>query len=605
MSTEISDKMTGTAASAKSKKAIETEVTKRRTALNEITNARIAAEQEVGDIQARINAANARNQEVAERKRLIHLSNLGSKRTKAQTKDMKSLYKKYFGKKWKEGVTFSFVAQDVTPTDTSGMYWELANANDKVNKLRAEETEKTRLLNEELAVLSDYNAKLEVARKKLLAEANIRVWFENATTSINNFYKALKKVNKGSSEYIYAVGKIADVMKEFTAPIAVFNLDENFKSIKEQAKGIELPAEIKTIEDGLMRFGETLVDVTEDSDQFWTSMKQGLIDYQKELRNTIASSSDFFSMFEPDTDTTANDYLEYADSQIEGLKNWQEYLKKIADMGLDKELVEKFASQGLSSYTQVSAWANATAEQIGEYNQLWKDYNESVESASNSAMASIAAAWSTAGQALQDSMINMFNNGGAERLKQVGYEASAMVITGVQDGIGGVLPTIISAIEKTSSESAVTTAVGKKIGTAINAGLVQAITTSVTNTVDTVIEKFKMAVDSVNSYANEVLQTDYTITIHVDASEMDAAIARMNAAISGTNVVANQTASAVAQSNDSRANAPQMAEPVSQVTNNVTFNQTNTSPKALSQVDIYRNTQNQLNDYRVKLGLGG
>lgn len=603
MSTEISDKMTGAAMSANSKKAIENRVTEARSALTNITNARIAAEQEVGSIQARINAANTRNQEVAERKRLVHLSNLGSKRTKAQTKEMKSLYKKIFGKKWEQGVVFSFTAQDVTPTDTSGMYWELANANAKVNSLRADEAEKTRLLNDELALLSDYNAKLEVARKKLLADANIRVWFENATTSINDFYEALKKVNKGSSEYEYAVGKIADVMKEFTAPIAVFDLEENFKSIKEQAKGIELPAEIKTVEDGLMKFGETLVDVTEDSDQFWTSMKQGLIDYQKELKNTIASSSDFFSMFEPDTDTTANDYLEYADSQIEGLKNWQEYLKKIADMGLNKEIVEKFASQGLSSYTQVSAWANATAEQIGEYNQLWKEYNESVESASNSAMASIAAAWSTAGQALQDSMINMFNNGGAERLKQVGYEASAMVITGVQDGIGGVLPTIISAIEKTSSESAVTTAVGKKIGTAINDGLVQAITSSVTNTVDMAIEKFKMAVDSVNNYANEVLQTEYTITIHVDVSEMDAAIARMNAAISGTNVMANETSQAVTSSRESNIPETDTTVQTPAVTNNVTYNQTINSPTAMNQVEIYRESQAVANQIKSTIAL--
>ncbi|MBP5595943.1 MAG: hypothetical protein J6Y02_11225, partial [Pseudobutyrivibrio sp.] len=219
-------------------------------------------------------------------------------------------------------------------------------------------------------------------------------------------------------------------------------------------------------------------------------------------------------------------------------------------------------------------------------------------------MTSIAASWSTAGQALSQSMIDYFGSSGADRLKEAGYEASAMVITGVKDGLTEAMPSIISAVEHTDT-SGMSKAIGKSVGQGINTGLVEAVQGSVNETVTAVIEKFKMAVDSVLAYVNEVLPSEYTITIHVDTSEIDAAVARMNQAIYSTNVTAGQTSNAVDSSTANQAAAEVVpSEPVTN-TVNLNYTQNNYSPKALDQVEIYRNTQNQLNSTKNALELQG
>ena len=125
-------------------------------------------------------------------------------------------------------------------------------------------------------------------------------------------------------------------------------------------------------------------------------------------------------------------------------------------------------------------------------------------------------------------------------------------------------------------------------------GLVNAIASSVDTTVTTAINKFKMAVDSINLYIQENLAPDYTITIHVNTDELDAAVARMNAAIYGTNFSAMQTSDAyTASQTNSAAPVETISEPaVSNTT--VNYTQNNYSPKSLSRQEIYRQTQNQL-----------
>ncbi len=111
----------------------------------------------------------------------------------------------------------------------------------------------------------------------------------------------------------------------------------------------------------------------------------------------------------------------------------------------------------------------------------------------------------------------------------------------------------------------------------------------------TSVNKFKMAVDQCRAYVEQTLPKEYTIKIRVDSSDMDAAIARMNAAINGTNFVAAQTSSAVASSQANQAPVQQV-QTQAPAANNTTVNytQNNYSPKTLSRAEIYRQTQNQL-----------
>lgn len=599
LATALADKAVGVMASTTGKSGLESNL---EVAKQQVTDATKTYNDAVSKLNTAKDSLSSKQTELSKINRLNKLMNKDqSKLTKKEKKELKSLKKAYadFAKKSSTQRTNYITAlqQEITTLQN-----DITTYSREVSDASSDVTAATEAQSKAQAELNDYLNKMQQYYDRLISDAKLKQWFDNTATSVEALRDAMDGLNSSSDEFIYAKGKVSEVLEDLTGAIAVYNDADSFVNIK-SVTGIS--NSLSVIEDGLLSFGETLIDVTESSDDFWDSLKKGLEDYQAQLKSTIASSSDFFSMFsgfaDEDNPLTATNYLEYADSQIEALNTWQENLKKLADMGLNKEILEKFAAQGLSSYEQVNAWVNATTQQIGEYNKQWEDYNNLVESAADSAMAAIGAAWSKAGQSLQDSMISSFLSNGSDRLTEAGYEASAMIISGVENGLTNAMPELISAVEKTSTSS-IATAVGKTVGTAINQGLVASITASVTDTVNAAIEKFKMAVDSVNSYITDTLDTDYTITIHVDTSEMDAAIARMNEAVRRTNTVANTTSQAVTDSAANQQTVNNTTEST-QVVNNVTYEQTINSPTAMNQVEIYRESQAVANQIKSTLAL--
>ncbi len=599
LATSVADKAVGAMASTTGKSGLESNLA---VAKQQVTDATKTYNDAVSKLNTAKDSLSSKQTELSKINRLNKLMNKDqSKLTKKEKKELKSLKKAYadFAKKSSTQRTnyITTLQQEITTLQN-----DITTYSKEVSDATSDVTAATEAQSKAQAELNDYLNKMQQYYDRLISDAKLKQWFDNTATSVEALRDAMDSLNSSSDEFIYAKGKVSEILEDLTGAIAVYNDADSFVNIKSVTG---MSSSLSVIEDGLLSFGETLIDVTESSDDFWESLKKGLADYQAQLKSTIASSSDFFSMFsgfaDEDNPLTATNYLEYADSQIEALNTWQENLKKLADMGLNKEILEKFAAQGLSSYEQVNAWVNASTDQIGEYNKQWEDYNNLVESAANSAMAAIGAAWSKAGQSLQDTMISSFLANGSDRLTDAGYEASAMIISGVENGLTNAMPELISAVEKTSTSS-IATAVGKTVGAAINQGLVTSITATVTDTVSSAIEKFKMAVDSINEYISNNLPTDYTITIHVDTSEMDAAIARMNAAVNGANIRANTTSQAVTDSAANQQTFNNTTEST-QVVNNVTYEQTINSPTAMNQVEIYRESQAVANQIKSTLAL--
>lgn len=574
---------------------------------NQATNTRKAKENELKALQSQKDTIDAEKQRLKELKKNVKD---GDKLSKKTEKEYIALLKKYGGSY--KGKSYSGSAPLQTWFDENGVQKsgtayaklksDIAKAEKEVNALRDAEDKAHQEYLDAIKELEEYNAELKKSIDNVTKDENAKKWFDTVIKGEKTLLTAIKSVAKGTHEYVKALGYATELQTKFNDEIVHYNIDGLYSNIKALE---DATAPIGTIVDGLDSFGKSLVEA---ADRTAEGIIEAIEEYKKSLSDTIKQSSDFFSKFsgfaDEDNPLQAADYLEYADSQINALETWYTNLEKLADLGLDKELVEKFASQGLGSYEIVNALVNASKSQIGEYNSQWKKYQDTIKAATDSAMTSIYASFSTAGQTLSQSMIDYFEAHGADRLKEVGYEASAMVITGVKDGLTEAMPSIISAMEHTDT-SGMSKAIGKSVGQGINTGLVEAVQGSVNETVTAVIEKFKMAVDSVLAYTNEVLPSEFTITIRVDTSDIDAAVARMNQAIYSTNVTAGQTSNAVAASTANQAATEVIpSEPVTN-TVNLNYTQNNYSPKALDQVEIYRNTQNQLNSTKQALELQG
>jgi hypothetical protein len=450
--------------------------------------------------------------------------------------------------------------------------------------------------------LNDYLNRTASTVENLKKRIDLQIWFDNNITSAEKLISVMKSLNKSTDEYAKCLMFVSEVEQTFGKILVKYNNDpNNFKNIKELFdKTFRASHPIQNITDGIIAFGQSLLDADENAKKFGDDLTAALEEYQKTLKSTMNSSSDFFSMFkgfaDEDSPLKSSDYLKYGASQIKALQEWQANLIKLTDMGLNKELVERFASEGLGSFEEVSAWAQATEDEIKEYNGMWAKYKEEIENATTSAMTSIAAAYSVAGDSLASAMIKNFSDESFERLKDTGSNAAGMIVIGIKDGLTNAMPEIVDKLVENDTENTMATKIGATVGAALNEGIVQAVSNSVEATVTAAIEKFKMAVNSINAYIDETLNDEWTITIHVNTSEIDDAVARMNSAIYGINASAGATSAAVTSSISN--NNPESVEPT--VTNaspsviNLNYTQNNTSPKALSRPEIYRQTRNQL-----------
>ena len=465
----------------------------------------------------------------------------------------------------------------------------------------------------------------QALRARLEAERKAQEAYENALIDVAGLIEKFDELTAAIGKARWSTDYIRRTYVKLNAAIApvanaVAFAKERFADFEGTSKSAL--KDLSALEEGFFRLASTLDASNDEAGNLIDNLGARLEAYRKTLYDTIKGQVQLFDEFKKysgDEATSADTYLDNMASQINGLSEWLTNLETLAKRGVSGDILQLFAAEGQGSFEKVAAFANATDAQLGELISQYRKYIDLTDEAADRALAAIGASYSDKAQDAANALVDVFKSTGMERVKDAAYEAGAMVITGVKDGIGHEMPSIISAVEKTAEEVTSKLATGisaSQVTSAVVAGLNDvdkaiAATMSVTlsgfydSITEQAVTKFKMAVDEINQYVTEQLATDYTITIHVDTSEIDAAVARMNEAIAMTNASAGQTSQAYATSQanqQSTSTDTSNTIPATNVTN-VTLNQTNNSPKSLSQVEIYRDTQNALNQIKNTLDI--
>lgn len=465
----------------------------------------------------------------------------------------------------------------------------------------------------------------QALRARLEAERKAQEAYENALIDVAGLIEKFDELTAAIGKARWSTDYIRRTYVKLNAAIApvanaVAFAKERFADFEGTSKSAL--KDLSALEEGFFRLASTLDASNDEAGNLIDNLGARLEAYRKTLYDTIKGQVQLFDEFKKysgDEATSADTYLDNMASQINGLSEWLTNLETLAKRGVSGDILQLFAAEGQGSFEKVAAFANATDAQLGELISQYRKYIDLTDEAADRALAAIGASYTDKAQDAANALVDVFKSTGMERVKDAAYEAGAMVITGVKDGIGHEMPSIISAVEKTAEEVTSKLATGisaSQVTSAVVAGLNDvdkaiAATMSVTlsgfydSITEQAVTKFKMAVDEINQYVTEQLATDYTITIHVDTSEIDAAVARMNEAIAMTNASAGQTSQAYATSQanqHSTSTDTSNTIPATNVTN-VTLNQTNNSPKSLSQVEIYRDTQNALNQIKNTLDI--
>lgn len=465
----------------------------------------------------------------------------------------------------------------------------------------------------------------QALRARLEAERKAQEAYENTLIDVTGLIEKFDELTAAIGKARWSTDYIRRTYVKLNAAIApvanaVAFAKERFADFEGTSKSAL--KDLSALEEGFFRLASTLDASNDEAGNLIDNLGARLEAYRKTLYDTIKGQVQLFDEFKKysgDEATSADTYLDNMASQINGLSEWLTNLETLAKRGVSGDILQLFAAEGQGSFEKVAAFANATDAQLGELISQYRKYIDLTDEAADRALAAIGASYSDKAQDAANALVDVFKSTGMERVKDAAYEAGAMVITGVKDGIGHEMPSIISAVEKTAEEVTSKLATGisaSQVTSAVVAGLNDvdkaiAATMSVTlsgfydSITEQAVTKFKMAVDEINQYVTEQLATDYTITIHVDTSEIDAAVARMNEAIAMTNASAGQTSQAYATSQANQHSTSTDTSTTTPATNvtNVTLNQTNNSPKSLSQVEIYRDTQNALNQIKNTLDI--
>lgn len=91
-----------------------------------------------------------------------------------------------------------------------------------------------------------------------------------------------------------------------------------------------------------------------------------------ELAQKIDEQIDIFNKFTKNTGVSGTEMINNMRSQVDGVREWAQNLKDLAEDGIEHGLLEELAKLGPQGYETVAAFKDMTTDQLAEANELWK-----------------------------------------------------------------------------------------------------------------------------------------------------------------------------------------------------------------------------------------
>lgn len=321
-------------------------------------------------------------------------------------------------------------------------------------------------------------------------------------------------------------------------------------------------------------------------------MRQAIKTYREDIASAIASNRSFFESFTASDQEIDSPFQVFA-SQKAALTQFSSYLTTLAQKGLDPEIYNSIIEMGVEQGLAYAAmYANMSAEQIAAVNNSKKELLTMEQDVTDQLLAAAAENYAVFNDpSLQKKnalaeYIRILQNA-IPKLKQTDEEIATMVS---------------DFVDKIQNESITDTT-----NIAGYARLVEALLEGSLTTDDEIVQRYltnmRMAIDAANDLVDSDLDTDPVITPVLDTSLVKLGIEDIKTMFKEAGIKMGKEERAAVLSNkikeayeNKRIQTVVENDKAAVASGNVSvvFNQTNTSPKALSQTEIYRQTGNIL-----------
>lgn len=220
-------------------------------------------------------------------------------------------------------------------------------ATQKIQELDTQIYEEKQEKQEEAAKAREEAAKTQASVQKSLLETYQTYYSMSARAEMEYWNIARKQFTAGTDERIEADKKYLEAKEDYEKE--QLQLDEDYNDKREKLE---------------KELNETIQDLEEKRDSVIADRKKDIL---SSMNNYDAWDASGY---------TADRLIYNMNTQVEGLKLWENQLQELSGKGLSEGLLQELKDAGPEAAANIYSLNQMTAEQLDEFNKLWEEKQE-------------------------------------------------------------------------------------------------------------------------------------------------------------------------------------------------------------------------------------
>lgn len=220
-------------------------------------------------------------------------------------------------------------------------------ATQKIQELDTQIYEEKQEKQEEVAKAREEAAKTQASVQKSLLETYQTYYSMSARAEMEYWDIARKQFTAGTDERIEADKKYLEAKEDYEKE--KLQLDEDYNDKREKLE---------------KELNETIQDLEEKRDSAIADRKKDIL---SSMNNYDAWDASGY---------TADRLIYNMNTQVEGLKLWENQLQELSGKGLSEGLLQELKDAGPEAAANIYSLNQMTAEQLDEFNKLWEEKQE-------------------------------------------------------------------------------------------------------------------------------------------------------------------------------------------------------------------------------------
>lgn len=342
---------------------------------------------------------------------------------------------------------------------------------------------------------------------------------EKRTAATEAYNAAMEKVDQNMAQGINQQGEMVEAQSEYISSTAELDaqLKENAAAQEELTTKIsDTNTELEAVSSYMENEGAEALNSYQEStmemaDSAQTATEQVAAAYE-EMRGTIGelleSQINMFEEFDGSVDLSTEALLNNMQTQIDGMRDWQENLSSLANRGINEDLLQYLANMGPEGAGYVALFAEMSNEELENASSMWAeslDMKEQVQTSVADMLTGYQEGLKEGTDGVAESMRE-----GSEAIGEAVNEGTA---SGIENSTGQATDAAKASGEQVIQQSKSTFQVNSpsRVYTQIGMYLMQGLASGITKNVNAAKQAMDMAAKQINQLAQTAFaQGNYT-----------------------------------------------------------------------------------------------